>query len=87
MGMSMSADTLPYILKSQGVVDTQIFALCFRVGGGIMTLGGVDQRVHGKSTAQYAKMKSSNGWYQINLKDIRLKPQDGSYTPTHLLTH
>lgn len=78
MGMSMSADTLPYILKSQGVVDTQIFALCFRVGGGIMTLGGVDQRVHGKSTAQYAKMKSSNGWYQINLKDIRLKPQDGS---------
>ena len=41
MGMSISEDTLPAQLMKQKVTNTRIFALCYRVGGGIMTLGGV----------------------------------------------
>lgn len=46
MGFSHSSDTLPHQLLSQGITDSLIFALCFRVGGGMVTLGGVDQRIH-----------------------------------------
>ena len=46
MGMAMAVDTLPGQLVEQKVATSNIFAMCFRVGGGIMTLGGVDQRIH-----------------------------------------
>ena len=39
MGMAMNDDTLPYQLQKQGVTKTKIFALCFRIGGGIFTIG------------------------------------------------
>jgi hypothetical protein len=46
MGMSAAEDTLPYQLVSQKITKTRIFALCFAIGGGILTLGGVDQSIH-----------------------------------------
>ena len=46
MGMSISEDTLPAQLMKQKVTNTRIFALCYRVGGGIMTLGGVSILVY-----------------------------------------
>ena len=58
MGMSNAEDTLPNQLYSQKITSTKIFALCYRVGGGIMTLGGVDQRIHSKKTIAYAKMET-----------------------------
>ena len=41
MGMAMNDDTLPYQLQRQGVTQTKVFALCFRMGGGIFTLGPI----------------------------------------------
>ena len=41
MGMAMNDDTLPYQLQRQGVTETKVFALCFRMGGGIFTLGPI----------------------------------------------
>lgn len=77
MGMSMSPDTLPVQLKTKGVVAANIFALCFRVGGGIMTLGGVDQRIHSKSGIDYAKSLHSTGWFTVNLLDIVFTNPEG----------
>lgn len=55
LGLSNSPDTLPNQLVSKGVTTSSTFALCFRIGGGIMTLGGVDQRVSPKPI-KYAQM-------------------------------
>lgn len=41
------------------------FALCFRIGGGIMTLGGVDQKIHSAPGIMWAKLKSYTGWFQV----------------------
>jgi hypothetical protein len=65
MGMSMDKDTLPYQLNKQRAASSKIFALCFRVGGGIMTLGGVEQRVHSKPGVSYAKLLTKDGWFQV----------------------
>ncbi len=59
--MSINADTLPWQLQKSGITGTKIFALCFRVGGGIMTLGGVDPRIHkSPNIINYAKMTASS---------------------------
>ena len=33
-------------LHSSGITKTKMFALCFRTGGGVVTLGGVDTSLH-----------------------------------------
>mmetsp|Transcript_4033 Transcript_4033/g.6044 ORF Transcript_4033/g.6044 Transcript_4033/m.6044 type:complete len:375 (-) Transcript_4033:95-1219(-) len=78
MGMSMNDDTLPFQLRAQGVTATRMFALCFRLGGGILTLGGVDQRLHRshKGDLKYAAMTSkSTGWYGVTIVDVALVTQ------------
>ena len=57
LGLSNSPDALPFQLKAKGITSTSTFALCFRVGGGILTLGGMDPKVNGKSV-KYAAMRS-----------------------------
>eukprot|EP00607_Mallomonas_marina_P000003 CAMPEP_0182438634 /NCGR_PEP_ID=MMETSP1167-20130531/85907_1 /TAXON_ID=2988 /ORGANISM="Mallomonas Sp, Strain CCMP3275" /LENGTH=662 /DNA_ID=CAMNT_0024632083 /DNA_START=647 /DNA_END=2636 /DNA_ORIENTATION=- len=44
------------------------------MGGGIMTLGGVDQNIYKKrAKLEYTSIKKNSGWYQVTLEDIRLK--------------
>ena len=51
-----------------------MFALCFRVGGGIMTLGGVEQKIHSKPGVSYAKLLSKDGWFQVSDGGLRCLP-------------
>jgi hypothetical protein len=57
LGLLNSPDALPFQLKAKGITATTTFALCFQVGGGFLTLGGVDPSVNGKSV-KYAAMRS-----------------------------
>jgi hypothetical protein len=77
MGMSSSSNTLMPQLFDKKVVDSKMFALCFRVGGGIMTLGGVDQRIH-SSDVSYAKLyPSSSNWFRISIEEVSLVEMSG----------
>ena len=67
-------DTLPHQLKKQRATSTRMFALCFRVGGGIMTLGGVEQKIHSKPGVSYAKLLSKDGWFQVSDRGLRCTP-------------
>ena len=79
MGMSASEDTLPHQLVAQKVTDTHVFALCLNVGGGVMTLGGVDSRLHHPDApVAFAKLLKSKGWYTVRLLDVFLRPSDSS---------
>ena len=78
MGLSLSDDTLTPQLVKNGITSAKIFALCFRIGGGILTIGGVDQRIHTKPGIQYAKLMKNSGWYTLHLLDIMLAPQTGT---------
>lgn len=77
MGLAMLPTSLHYQMVSKGVAASKVFALCFRNGGGILTLGGVDQRVH-TGEIRYTKLiDNANGWYVLNLEDIVLKSESG----------
>lgn len=84
MGLSMSEDTLPFVLFSKGITSTKMFALCFRVGGGIMTIGGVDQTIHAKPDINYAKLIKKTGWFTVNLLDIQMQDQNEANPPKSL---
>lgn len=73
MGLSRSETTLPYLLHSNHITSTKMFALCFRVGGGIFTIGGVDQTLHLSDITFTSLLPSSSGWYGITIKEISLR--------------
>ena len=79
MGMSAASNTLPYQLMSQSITSTKMFAMCFRIGGGILTLGGIDRSLHSYkgnwSSVAMAKMVKPKGWFTVRLIDILMKPQ------------
>ena len=72
MGMSASRDTLPYELFAAGKTVTKAFAMCFKHKGGVLSLGGVDTRLH-KTRMEFVRAHIlSSGWYQVKLLDILL---------------
>jgi hypothetical protein len=97
MGLSASDETLPFQLFQNGITSSRLFSLCFRIGGGVLTLGGIDTSLHKHKDAdgnlittnlQYAKLIKRRGWFTVNVKDIlMLSPKDASLSSIggHLL--
>lgn len=60
-------------------MKSKVFAMCFSIGGGILTLGGVDQHMHDPSQEiVYAKLLKSKGWFTVRLLDVSLRASEGS---------
>lgn len=78
MGLSNQLETIPHQLVAQGKAKSTIFALCYRLGGGIITLGGVDRRIHHNvDTIHFAKYKSSGSWYGVIVKKVQFQIRGG----------
>eukprot|EP00968_Pinguiococcus_pyrenoidosus_P015149 scaffold1396_cov252-Pinguiococcus_pyrenoidosus.AAC.12 len=71
MGMMRRGSNLAIQLKDQGKIDAKGFSLCFRSGGGFMTLGGTDASHH-VTPMQYASDRIENGWYTVQVLEIRV---------------
>jgi hypothetical protein len=82
MGMSNAEDTLVPQLFREGVITKRVFSLCFRVGGGIMTIGGLDPKIHTDPSVplSYAKLIRKSNWFTLNLLDLMLEtPENGAF--------
>jgi hypothetical protein len=78
MGLSNQAETIPHLLFSQKKTTSKMFALCYRNGGGILTLGGVDRRIHHNiDHIHFAKYKSSGSWYGVVVKKVQFESREG----------
>ena len=87
MGMSAADDTLPHQLVAQRVTTTRTFALCFSVDGGVMTLGGVDPRLHVPGAVmKHARLMRGRGWYTVRLLDVALRPAPSSSSSSETLS-
>eukprot|EP01038_Epipyxis_sp_PR26KG_P006810 gene6810-9326_t len=76
MGMSAADDTLPYQLMRQQKTKTKIFTMCFRIGGGTMTLGGVDPSMNNniiKNSIVFARLIKPKGWYTVKVIDVFMR--------------
>jgi hypothetical protein len=81
MGMSAHESTLPKRLYDLNKIDQNMFAICFQrqlgtsrhgVTAGVMTLGGVDDRLH-STPMVYAKNMAMMGWYTVYVKKIYMQ--------------
>ena len=76
MGMSLASETLPHQLAREGIIPSPAFSMCFRVGGGMLTLGGVDSRLHRpgpEGRLYFARLTKDKGWFTVRLLDVLLK--------------
>ena len=91
MGMSAHEVTLTKQLWNKGVLEYNMFALCFRrelgtskrgVAAGSMTLGGVTTNLD-SSPVVYAKNMAKSGWFTVYVKNIYVRAGGGqSAAPT-----
>ena len=76
MGMSIASETLPQQLTREGVIPSPAFSMCFRIGGGLLTLGGADSRLHVEGPSgrmSFARLTKDKGWFTVKLIDVLLK--------------
>ena len=80
MGLSAHPLTLPFVLKKNKMTETKAFSMCFRVGGGVLSLGGVDTRLHTTGakpsidgTIKFANLLKAEGWFTVRMKDILMR--------------
>jgi hypothetical protein len=71
MGLSASGDTLPFRLYDAKITKTKAFSMCYRVGGGILNLGGVDPLLN-RAPMKYVALTKSSGWFTVRLLKIMM---------------
>ena len=71
MGMSAAPDTLIFKLFDNKVLKTRAFSMCFKVNGGVLTLGGLDERLN-HSPMQYVKLLKPKGWFTVRLLEVAM---------------
>jgi hypothetical protein len=71
MGLSASGDTLPFKLYDAKITKTKAFSMCYRVGGGILNLGGVDPSLN-RAPMKYITLTKSSGWFTVRLLKIMM---------------
>jgi hypothetical protein len=77
LGLADVEDTLHNQLFLKNVTQTKVFALCFRVGGGILSLGGVDQALHSHRVAYLKMVPQIGGSYGVSLQYIMFREKSG----------
>jgi len=85
MGMSAHQATLPKQLWDKGVIEHNMFAMCFRrelgtskrgVSAGSMTIGGVSTNLD-TGPVVYAKNMARAGWFTVFVKNIYIRTGGG----------
>ena len=73
LGLSRALSSLQFQMVAQKAASSPIFGLCFKIGGGVITMGGIDQRLNEGHPIQYTPLiPTNNDWYCIKLLDIVL---------------
>jgi hypothetical protein len=80
MGLSASEETLPFQLFRNKLTNNRMFTLCFKIGGGTLSLGGIDQSVHmftppgekipKPTEMEFVKLLKKRGWFTVSVIDI-----------------
>jgi len=86
MGLSATVDTLPFQLHNKKITSTKVFGLCFRTGGGIITLGGIDKSLFKEAPLTTPAANSTRydgmyfirslkprGWFTVKIVDILMR--------------
>ena len=72
IGMNNSPQSVPNLLYSLGIINRNIFTLCFGLRGGYMSLGEIDTTYHKSQDISYVPLLDSELFYFIKLNSIKV---------------
>ena len=72
LGMSNSAKAVPNLLYNLGIINKNVFSLCFGLRGGYMSLGEIDTTFHKSEVINYVPLLDSDIFYFIKLNAVKV---------------
>ena len=78
LGMSNSPKAVPNLLYSLGIVNRNLFTLCFGLRGGYMSLGEIDTTYHKSDVINYIPLLDSDIYYFVKLNSLKVANSETS---------
>lgn len=78
LGMSNSPKAVPNLLYNLGIINRNIFTLCFGLRGGYMSLGEVDTTYHRSDVINYVPLLDSDIYYFVKLNTLKVGNEETS---------
>ena len=78
LGMSNSPKAVPNLLYSLGIVNRNLFTLCFGLRGGYMSLGEIDTTYHKSDVINYVPLLDSDIYYFVKLNTLKVENSETS---------
>ena len=75
LGMSNSPKAVPNLLYNLGIINRNLFTMCFGLRGGYMSLGEIDTTYH-KSDINYVPLLDSDVYYFIKLNSLKVGKEE-----------
>ena len=72
LGMNNSPKSVPSLLYNLGIINRDIFTLCFSLRGGYMSLGEIDTTHHKSSEISYVPLLDSDLFYFVKLNGFKV---------------
>ena len=78
LGMSNSEKAVPNLLHKLGIINRNLFTLCFGLRGGYMSLGEVDTTYHKSDIINYVPLLESDIYYFVKLNSLKVAGSETS---------
>ena len=72
LGMSNAPNAVPNLLYNLGIINRNIFTMCFGLRGGYMSLGEIDTTFHKSPEINYVPLLDSEIYYFVKLNSLKV---------------
>ena len=72
LGMSNSPKAVPNLLYNLGIINRNLFTMCFGLRGGYMSLGEIDTTFHKSEVINYVPLLDSDIFYFVKLNSLKV---------------
>ena len=78
LGMSNSTKAVPNLLYNLGIINKNVFTLCFGLRGGYMSLGEIDTTFHKSEIINYVPLLDSATFYFVKLTGLKVANEENA---------
>ena len=78
LGMSNSTKAVPNLLYNLGIINKNVFTLCFGLRGGYMSLGEIDTTFHKSEIINYVPLLDSETFYFVKLTGLKVANEENA---------
>ena len=78
LGMSNAPKAVPNLLYNLGIINRNVFTLCFGLRGGYMSLGEIDTTFHQSEVINYVPLLDSDIFYFVKLNSVKVGNEENN---------